>query len=144
MRNKRYKKWVALVLLATLVLTLTSCGTKKNKDEENIVHPINVYIDIEYPEDSGLDPVKHQKYKVEEGTSVVNALQIYCNTNNIPVNVETTTSTIHGINNIYNKVDAENDNKESKWMFKINGKKVKTSESETTLKKNDVVSWIYQ
>lgn len=143
MRNNRYRKLIALMLLATLVLTLTSCGTKKNKSEENIVNPINVYIDIQYPEDSGLDPVKHQKFKVEEGTNVVNALQIYCNTNNIPVNVETTTSTIHGINNIDNVDDAEN-NKKSKWMFKINGKKVKTNENETTLKKNDVVSWIYQ
>ena len=109
-----------------------------NSEPAPIVNPINVTISIDYPKKADLEDVKDADFKVEEGASVLDAIQLYCNVNELPINVETTSSSIIGINDVNN-----GDYNSKTWQYKINGELCDTDVSEKILKDGDSIQWVY-
>lgn len=138
---------VALILILTVMFT--ACGNK-SKDEENIAHPVSITISITYPEGSGVESVKDVPFKVEEGTSALDALQLYCNSNSLALNIDTTNSKVYGIGGINNGDSVESTAADEgkkvagEWKLKINNKSPKGGEGKAILKEGDKMSWTYE
>lgn len=100
MKKSTLKKILAALTAIALVATAAACSDKT--EEEPIQDPIEVSISIDFPEGSGVEDITDETFLVEDGTTVLDALQIYCNVNDIPVNVETTSAAVFGINGVNN------------------------------------------
>lgn len=137
MKKKILTNFIVCMLVFSSIFVVTSCGKEK---EETPVHPIQITISIDYPEKAELEDVEEASFKIEEDSTVLDAIQLYCNVNELPVTVETTDASIQGINGV------ENGEYTAKrhWQYKINGKLCKTPENEKILKDGDTVEWIYR
>ena len=96
-------------------------------------------MNIRYPAKANMDAVKNVKFKVEKKSTVMQAMQIFCNVNDIPLNVDTTNNIIEGINNVNNG----DFNAKYVWKFKVNGELCKASPVDKILKSGDILQWIY-
>lgn len=100
MKKSTLKKILAAATVVALAASAAACSNKT--EDEPAENTIEVSISIDFPEGSGVEDITDQTFLVEEGTTVLDALQIYCNVNEIPVNVETTAAAVYGINGINN------------------------------------------
>ncbi len=160
-----------LALSAVVALAAVSSACTEGTEQDSIEDPIQVSITIDYPDGSDAEDIVDQKFLVEEGTTVLDALQIYCNVHDIPVNVETTAASIYGINRIYNADEDETSGNEDgegseddaaredgdeaseaddtvsisgTWSFSVNGEDSTVSENEFKLSDGDSVVWSYR
>ena len=134
-------KFICLTLCLTLfaaVLCTTSCENKG--DTAEIIHPITSTISIDYPKKSELPDIETTAFKIEENSSVLEAIQIYCNVNDMSVNVETTDGTIVGINDLNNGDFHPN----RIWQYKVNGQLCADSAGDYVLQDGDVLEWVYK
>ena len=95
MKKNTIKK--VLALSAILALAAAAAGCSEKKVQEPIEDPIEVTISIDFPDGAEAEDITEEAFLVEDGTTVLDALQIYCNVNDIPVNVETTAAAVYGI-----------------------------------------------
>lgn len=88
------KKLLSLILTFALCLAMASCTQETEpKVPENIVNPIGVSISIQdNPEDDvtvdGFQAVEKTDFTVEEGTNVLDATQLFCISNDIPIQLD--------------------------------------------------------
>lgn len=168
MKKSTLKKILAGAAVVALAAAAAACSDKTA--EEPIQDPIEVSISIDFPEGAGVEDISEQTFLVEDGTTVLDALQIYCNVNDIPVNVETTAASVYGINGVNNS-DASSENAgeaadaedtditadgegegegasnpavNGSWHYSINGEEGTGAESEVKLSDGDSIIWIYQ
>lgn len=154
MKKKLVVKLILCIIILASVTVLASCGDTET--DGPIIEPIEISLSIDYPEpqtgssvgESGketstpkIDDVKDVSFKIEEGVTVFDAIQLYCSANDIPITVETTALSVEGINTIVNG-SVEGQEKGS-WKYKINGKFVAAPAGETVLEKGDSLEWVY-
>ena len=137
MKKKVLTNLIICMLVCSSIFVVTGCG--KDKEETPIVHPIKITISIDYPAKSGLDDVEEVDFKIEEDSTVLDAIQLYCNVNELPVTVETTDASIQGING----VDNGDYSAKRHWQYKINGELSETPENEKILKDGDTLAWVF-
>lgn len=128
---------ILCILLLCLACFVAACSN--NEEEVPDIASIDISLTINYPEKSKAVDIKNVSFKIEEETTVLQAIQLYGNVNNISVLVDTTHSTLEGINGIINGVDTKN----NVWKFKLNGKYVSASESEKLLEDGDSLEFLY-
>jgi len=137
------KRAISVILIAAMVLAsvlaLCSCGSNEDKDDAVIVHPISITMSIDYPDKSKIPDLVNESFKVEEDSTAFDAIQIYGAVNSVPILVETTGSTVEGINCVKN-----GDMGKRVWQFKINGKLYTGSPDDIKLKANDSLEWFYK
>ena len=138
MKKKVLANLIICMLVLSSIFTATGCG--KDQEETPIVHPINITISIDYPTKSGIEDVKEADFKIEENSTVLDAIQLYCNVNELPVTVETTDASIQGINGVSNGDFSS----ERHWQYKINGKLSETPENEKILNDGDTLEWVFR
>ncbi len=166
MKKNTIKK--VLALSAILALAAAAAGCSEKKVQEPIEDPIEVTISIDFPDGAEAEDITEEAFLVEDGTTVLDALQIYCNVNDIPVNVETTAAAVYGINGVNNSdgtaenpdEEAEADDEEiaaetepdgsaetpltGSWHYSVNGEESSAPENEVRLSDGDSIIWIYQ
>lgn len=164
MKKNTIKK--VLALSAILALAAAAAGCSGKKAQEPIEDPIEVTISIDFPDGAEAEDITEEAFLVEDGTTVLDALQIYCNVNDIPVNVETTAAAVYGINGVNNSdgaaenPDEEADDEEiaaetetdkgaetaltGSWHYSVNGEESSAPENEVILSDGDSIIWIYQ
>ncbi|MDD4376803.1 MAG: DUF4430 domain-containing protein [Eubacteriales bacterium] len=136
MKNTISKKIIIVSLIMCISLSLFSCNSKKEKNGP-IVHPISVTISIDFPEKAKIPDIINAEFSVEEGSSVLDLTQLYCNVNDIPVTVETTNNYIQGIDNVINDYFI----KGKSWVYTINNEYSNKSQSEYAVKDGDSIQW---
>jgi len=138
MRKRKFICFTLCTAMLISVFLVTGCGEQPEQTE--IVNPINITISIDYPKKSNLDDITDITFKIEEDSSVLEAIQLFCNVNEMPVNVETTVGTIVGIN------DLNNGDIYSKriWQFKVNGELSDHPAGEIILQEGDRLEWVYR
>ena len=139
MKKNIFKKVIISFLVLLISLAIFGCGNE-NKTNDKVVNPINVSMDIYYPQKAEMDNIKNVSFTIEEDSSVLDMVQIYCNINNIPISIETTSSYVQGINGVM-EGDKYGDN--HIWAFTINDKTVKNGAADQILKDGDHVTWKY-
>lgn len=138
MKKKILTNLIICMLVFSSIFVVTGCG--KEKEETPIVHPIKITISINYPQKSEIEDVEEVNFKIEEDSTVLDAIQLYCNVNELPVTVETTDESIQGINGVTNGDYGS----KRHWQYKVNGKLCETPENEKILKDGDTLEWFFR
>ena len=137
------KKLLSLILTFALCLAMASCTQETEpKVPENIVNPIGVSISIQdNPEDDvtvdGFQAVEKTDFTVEEGTNVLDATQLFCISNDIPIQLDSAGTNIASMSGAGEK-DVETT---TGWVYKINGEDVSVGANEKILEDGDEISW---
>ncbi|MFR0903001.1 MAG: hypothetical protein ACLSFO_04760, partial [Anaerovoracaceae bacterium] len=97
------KKFLSLICVFVLSLALFSCSEKKDDDDSSeITNPINVTISFSDSENDqveveNFEPIENAEFIVEEGTSVLEATQIYCVANELDIEIDSAGGYITGL-----------------------------------------------
>lgn len=137
MKKKMINSLILAALLCTIVLTGAGCS--KKKEEVPVISPMEITLSINYPDKSNRESIKEEAFKLEERSTVLEAIQLYCKVNDMPMLVNTTEQTVQGINGIQNgDID-----KEKSWKFTVNGKILTDPENLVILEDGDKLVWMY-
>ena len=130
-------------LLCALTLSCmvfaSGCG-RQAEEAAPVVNPIEITVSIDFPKKADLDDISGEKFKLEEGATVLDALQLYCNVADMPVTVETTDGSVQGIGGVENGDFFAL----RTWQYKLNGELCTTAESQQKLEDGDVLEWVYR
>ncbi len=139
MRNKRSAYLALCAVLLVFLFAAGGCGNEQ-KEETKIVNPIEITISIDYPDKSELEDIVEVPFKIEEGSTVLDAMQLYCNVNEMALTVETTGASVQGISGVENGDFFA----QRTWQYQINGQLCSENESEKVLADGDALQWVYQ
>ncbi|MDD5921940.1 MAG: DUF4430 domain-containing protein [Eubacteriales bacterium] len=133
---------ICLAAVALAVFLLIHGLSTENKSQDEPENPITVSLTITYPEDSKYaNAIKStvSDISVEDGSTVSDALQLYCSISNIPLSLDKKNGRIIGIEKI------KNDDKDTfrVWRFKLNGELVDRSAKDTVLSDGDKIEFSY-
>lgn len=137
------KKFLSLICVFVLSLALFSCSEKKDDDDSSeITNPINVTISFSDSENDqveveNFEPIENAEFIVEEGTSVLEATQIYCVANELDIEIDSAGGYITGLLGISDGDYSDN----TGWVYTINGETVMVGADEQILKDGDKISW---
>ena len=137
------KKFLSLICVFVLSLALFSCSEKKDDDDSSeITNPINVTISFSDSENDqveveNFEPIENAEFIVEEGTSVLEATQIYCVANELDIEIDSAGGYITGLLGISDGDYSDN----TGWVYTINGETVMVGADEQILKDGDKSSW---
>ena len=129
---------ILCVLLISSALLISSCAAEET-EEAPAVESVDITLSIDFPKKSNIIDINDISFRIEEDTTVLQAIQLYGNVNNISILVDTTHASLEGIHRVQNDVFTAG----AEWRFKVNGKYVSKEESEYTLKSGDHVEFIY-
>lgn len=130
------KKFLSLICVFVLSLALFSCSEKKDDDDSSeITNPINVTISFSDSENDqveveNFEPIENAEFIVEEGTSVLEATQIYCVANELDIEIDSAGGYITGLLGISDGDYSDN----TGWVYTINGETVMVGADEQILK----------
>ena len=124
------------MLTLLVIFSLSGCSGQGQQDTPT-VDSIEVTISIDYPGKS--EDIKNQKFRVEEETSVLQAIELYGNVNNISILVDTTNATLEGIHNVINHVTY----KTYAWQYSVNGKLKTKAIDNYALEDGDHLEFVY-
>ena len=136
--KKTYRKLVLCMLIVMAALFCISCGNS-SEDETTSVESVDINISIDFPEKAKLPDLRTLPFRVEEETTVLQAVELYGTVNNISILVDTTASSLEGIDGVINGITL----KKGEWQYKVNGKETSKSISEAVLKNGDHLELIY-
>lgn len=139
----KMKRRISLILAVMAVLSavtlLAGCGETGEKGKEPPVETIEIMISVDYPESAEMEDVKSVPFKIEEGSSVLETIELYCNVNDMPIAVEITGGTVIGINDLLNGDIFAN----RTWKYKVNGSLKEESARKVVLEEGDSLEWVY-
>ena len=130
-----------LILIAVLCICivgiLTSC-TSSDDNTEVPTHPksLTIQVSIQYGAAGNQPDIINQPFNINKSDTMLSLVQLYGSVTEMPVYIETTGSTIYGINNIINSDTHQ-------WKCYLNGKEV-AKLADVTLKKNGKVELKYE
>ena len=124
MRNRRSAYLALCAVLLVFLFAAGGCGNEQ-KEETKIVNPIEITISIDYPDKSELEDIVEVPFKIEEGSTVLDAMQLYCNVNEMALTVETTGASVQGISGVENGDFFA----QRTWQYQINGQLCSENES---------------
>lgn len=136
MKNKIAKKHFLCLLTLFSVFCLWGCSPQE-QEEAPAVDSIEITISIDYP--GKAKDLKEQPFRLEEETSVLQAVELYGNVNDISILVDTTNVTLEGINGVINHVTY----KTCAWQYSVNGKLKSKEINECILKDGDQLELVY-
>lgn len=138
MKKRTLLSFILCITMITVMTFITGCEKEQTEDTPSI-DSINITFSINYPEASELADETLEPFAIEEDSTVLEITQLYCNINDMPLHVETTSGTVVGINDLLNgDVFAQRT-----WQFKLNGKLTKTPARQVELHDGDQVEWVY-
>lgn len=100
---------------------------------------MEITLSIDYPKSAEMEDVKAVPFKIEEGSSALETIELYCNVNEMPVAVEITGGTVIGINDLLNGDVFAN----RTWKYMVNGELMEKSARKVILEDGDSLEWIY-
>lgn len=137
------KKLLSILCIFILSLALVSCqDNKKESEPKDIVNPINVTISFSDSENdqveaADFEPIEETEFIVEEGTSVLDATQIYCVANGLDITIDSAGGYIKGMIGL-----SEGDLADTTgWIYTVNGESVTVGANEQILKEGDKIAW---
>lgn len=138
MKTNHLKKILICLLAAITLFALYGCGDKNNRDIAD-VDSISVSISVDYPVKAKKADLKTLPFRAEEDSSILQVVELFGNVNDISILVDTTYSTLEGIDGVINHVTL----KAGTWQYKINGELKDKPISDVILKDGDHLELVY-
>ena len=135
------KKVLTLICAIALIFAGTSCSSKPDVEETPIVTPVNLSISFLDGEDDleleGFEEIKDDSFIAEEGSSVLEATQLYCMSHDITISADTSKGYVTEIAGL-----TEGDyDKQTGWVFTVNGEMGMLTAEEQIIEEGDKIAW---
>lgn len=140
---KMNKKVLNLILVLLLAFTLVSCGNSSGEApaDEPVVNPVNLtmelFIGLEDAENDGFESIPPSSFIAEEGSTVLEATELFCVSNDISITIDTDKSYVTEIGGLTEKDYAET----TGWIFKVNGEIPSVPADQVIIAENDEIRW---
>ena len=137
------KKVLSVLCVFILSFALVSCsGEPKDTGNEDIVNPIDVSISFSDSENDDVEAadfeaIEETEFTVEEGTSVLEATQIFCVANELDITIDSAGGYITGMLGLNEGDYADT----TGWIYTINGESVSVGADEQILQEGDKIAW---
>lgn len=132
---------VILVCLLSACLVVVFLFSEMQKTPEAPENPIEITMTVQYPDDAKKDnivSVQKVRFNVEKGSTVRDALQLYCEISDIDCKIDSKSGAVTNISGVEN-----GDTKDFVWMYKLNGSLADTDAASAVLHDGDKVRWVY-
>lgn len=137
------KKILSLLMALILCFSFAACSQKEdNTDTENIINPMTIYISmLDNAEDDielkDFEEVKKVEFVVEEGSTVLEATQLYCIANDLNIELDSDKTYITSMAGV-----TQGDYRDTTgWIYELNDETVMVSADKQELKEGDHISW---
>ena len=135
------KKLLTVLCIIALLFAVTACSTKPAAEETPIVNPVNLSFSLLDGEDDldleDFEEIQDDPFIAEEGSSVLEATQLYCISHDISISVDSSKGYITEIAGL-----TEGDYSEmTGWVFTVNGEMGMLSAEEQLVEEGDKIAW---
>lgn len=139
MKKKILTSFVLLALTAGCIVFGSGCG-KQTEEATPVINPIEITVSIDFPKKANIEDITAEPFKIEENSTVLEAIQLYCNVADMPITVETTDGSVQGIGGVENGDYFAG----RTWQYKLNGELCTAAEAQQKLEDGDVLEWVYR
>lgn len=144
-RLEKKKRCFSLLLMVLLVLALTGCTNSKDEpqtDLQDIINPINLTFSMVDADGDDLtledfDGVHDEAFIAEEGSTVLEATQLFCMSHDMTITVDSDKGYVTEINGL----TAGDYSEQTGWVFLVNGEMGNLTAEEQVLKDGDSITW---
>ena len=139
----KMKKISLLLASILIVFTITACGSDNAASDPSAASEdkttVTVTIDIDFPDDSNAADVDSAKLTVNDGSSVLGALEAYADSNGGEILLDKSSGSpyVTSINGVAATETAG-------WVYEVNDKGVMKSADEYIIKDGDTISWDFE
>ena len=139
------KKLFTLFLSTVLILAFTGCNNSKADqqiDQSSIINPINLTFSLLDADGDELTlddftPIKAEALIAEEGSSVLEATQLFCMSHDLSITVDRDKGYVTEIDGL----TAGDYSDQTGWIFLVNGEMGNMTAEEQILKDGDSITW---
>lgn len=134
------KKLFTIFTVIVLTIVLTSCGD--NNQENSVSYEdtseITVVLDIDFPDDCGVDDIEDLTLTVPEDSSVLDVLNTWAgDKNTVTLDPSSENPYVTGINGISASSSAG-------WIYEVNDEMIMESADAHNVENGDKISWEYE
>lgn len=128
------KKILMVVIAVVMVFSMAACGGSADESDAAM---INVSIEIDYPDNAGIEDVQAAMI-VEEGTNAMDMLYQYADENDIEVVLDESSATIYvtSIGGVEQTADAG-------WVYEVNDEMTMDAADQLVLSEGMEITWEY-
>ncbi len=130
---------IGIILSVTFMSFAYNNNAQKNKGKPKSQKNINITINIDYPEDVMIKDYEKKKFKIPVNSTVLDAINLYSEASNMPLEFDKEKENVININNILNGDFYDT----SYWTVKVNDKKCDGSLSTTKLNEGDRLQLVF-
>lgn len=138
-KNSNMKKLSVFILSLILIFTMVSCGDNDEKNMTSDKTDITVTIEIDFPDDSGVQDIDNAQVSVSEGNSVLDVLNTYGEENSVDITLDERSESPYVIS--ISGVEATGS---SGWVYELNDETVMESADKCTVQDGDKVDWSFE
>ena len=137
------KKILTVIYILALLFAVTACSSEPAMEEAPIVNPVTLEFSLLDGEDDleldDFDEIKDDPFIAEEGSSVLEATQLYCMSHDISISVDMSKGYVTEIAGL-----TEGDyDKQTGWVFTVNGEMGMLTAEEQIIEEGDKIAWSF-
>ncbi|MDD5927490.1 MAG: DUF4430 domain-containing protein [Firmicutes bacterium] len=135
------KKILSVLCVLILIFTTAACSSQPEVDDTPVVNPVNLSFSLLDGDDDleleDFEKIENDPFIAEEGSTVLEATQLYCMSHDISISVDSSKGYVTEIAGL-----SEGDyNNQTGWVFTVNGEMGMLAADEQIVEENDKIAW---
>lgn len=135
------KKILSVLCVLILIFTTAACSSQPEVDDTPVVNPVNLTFSLLDGDDDleleDFEKIENDPFIAEEGSTVLEATQLYCMSHDISISVDSSKGYVTEIAGL-----SEGDyNNQTGWVFTVNGEMGMLAANEQIVEENDKIAW---
>ena len=135
------KKILSVLCVLILIFTTAACSSQPEVDDTPVVNPVNLTFSLLDGDDDleleDFEKIENDPFFAEEGSTVLEATQLYCMSHDISISVDSSKGYVTEIAGL-----SEGDyNNQTGWVFTVNGEMGMLAANEQIVEENDKIAW---
>lgn len=135
------KKILSVLCVLILIFTTAACSSQPEVDDTPVVNPVNLTFSLLDGDDDleleDFEKIENDPFIAEEGSTVLEATQLYCMSHDISISVDSSKGYVTEIAGL-----SEGDyNNQTGWVFTVNGEMGMLAADEQIVEENDKIAW---
>lgn len=135
------KKILSVLCVLILIFTTAACSSQPEVDDTPVVNPVNLSFSLLDGDDDleleDFEKIENDPFIAEEGSTVLEATQLYCMSHDLSISVDSSKGYVTEIAGL-----SEGDyNNQTGWVFTVNGEMGMLAADEQIVEENDKIAW---
>ena len=135
------KKILSVLCVLILIFTTAACSSQPEVDDTPVVNPVNLSFSLLDGDDDleleDFEKIENDPFIAEEGSTVLEATQLYCMSHDISISVDSSKGYVTEIAGL----SEGNYNNQTGWVFTVNGEMGMLAADEQIVEENDKIAW---